>query len=314
MSTNKDLRENLRPQRKLRPAASNSKYKIEKESEKGVRKRSNQLSKTEQEDKPALITMRRITTQTGIFNMAKVSKTVSRGPQQDNSMMDQENDTMVSRVITKNNQNIDTDLSSQDHSYMDISKNVTPRTDDLNKTSSPNMRDTDSPTSNLLDTVSYDTYKEIEHTILHNVKPEIVHKCNNALALMKRDLHATIKRNMPPDIYKQFFGKTGSTRFTEAAAAAAAAAPIKKKNMPLQPSNLDNLPRNQGKNVSEWTVLMGSFSQDEDDNCIADKTDSKSMMDTDIPMSQHSVNVYDMSKPDYLNSPAPVTMYPQKMF
>ena len=311
MSTDRDLiNHNLRPQRKLRPAANNSKYKIEKDSENRVRKRSNHISKVEKEDKTSLITMRRITTQTGIFNLAKVSKTVSRGPQQDNSMMDQENDSIVSRVITKNNQNIE-DFSTQEHSYMDISKHFTPKTDDLDTTSSPPSQEPDSSSSDMPYAVSYDTYKEIEHTILHSVKPEIVHKCNNALALMKRDLHATIKRNMPPDIYKQFFGRTVSTRFPEPTPTP----PTKKKNMPLQPSNLDNLPKNQGKTVSEWTVLMGSFSsQDEDDSCMTDKIDCKSMMETDVPLSQHSGNVYEINKPDYLNSPAPVTMYPQKMF
>ena len=310
MSTNRGLNQNIRPQRKLRPPVNNSKYKIGKESENIARRPSDHISKIEQ-DKPSLITMRRITTQTGIFNLAKVSKTVSRGPQQDNSMMDQEYDSIVSRVITKNNQNFDQDFSTQEHSFMDISKNFTPRADNLNTTSSPHSQVPDTPSSDTSDAVSYDTYKEIEHTILHSVKPEIVHKCCNALALLKRDLHATIKRNMPPDIYKQFFGKTVTTRIPEPTPAPH----VKKKNLPLQPSNLDNLPRNQGRNVSEWTVLMGSFSsQDEDEGCMADKTDCKSMMETDVPLSQHSVNVCDISKPDYLNSPAPVTMYPQKMF
>ncbi|KAI6649788.1 hypothetical protein LOD99_6577 [Oopsacas minuta] len=329
----------LKPQRKVRPLPKKStKFPIVKESERATTGNKNSRLLTDigntlpkpnpiqQTDKPTMITRNRITTQAGIFNMAKVSKTVSRGPltaQQDNSMMDQEDSSMITRVINQNSQqSLDQSFQNQEHTMMDISKLTTPESD--NQKSALRHKPTESNChSTKQDKDSQQTsnndipFKEIEHNLLHSISPQDYLKRSNTLALIKRDLHATIKRNIPHEIYSQFF------KNTEPVPQPIAPSLPEKRNMPLQPRNLANLPNNQDRKLSEWTLLMGSFSSQEDEDIsLAGKIDSKSnaisMMDTDMPLSnlsQQSVGEFDTtSKPDYLDSPTPVTMYPQKMF
>ena len=276
----------------------------------------------EEEAELAMITRNRITTQAGIFNMAKISKTVSRGPLTSNNdaMMDQEDSSMISRVINQNClQSLDMSIQTQEHSQMDISKSATPECDSLKhptrRQSALGLTNSQNRASNQEQEIPF---KEIEHNLLHAINPEDYLKRSNTLSLIKRDLHATIKRNIPHEIYLQFFKRSEHPQ-----------QPVPpslpdKRAMPLQPSRLANMPLPQDRKLSEWTMLMGTFSSQEDeDNSQLLKVDSKSnvtsMMETDLPLASHSqqsMGVYDsgLSKPDYLDSPTPVTMYPHKMF
>ena len=324
-----------KPQRKNRPVPkkttkhstekdsklvnNNSKYslvltKIDNNSQ--VRKQ-----REEQDTERTMITRNRITTQAGIFNMAKVSKTVSRGPLTSNNdtMMDQEDSSMISRVINQNSlPSLDQSMQTQEQSQMDISKSDTPECDPLthpargqSQNKPPTQEDSTKPEQSL----EQIPFKEIEHNLLHAINPEDYLKRSNTLSLVKRDLHATIKRNIPHEIYLQFFKKGDPPQQP------APPSLPDKRAMPLQPSRLANRPLPQDRKLSEWTVLMGTFSSQEDeDNSQSLKADCKSnvisMMETDLPLTSLSQQVYDsgLTKPDYLDSPTPVTMYPHKMF
>ena len=326
----------VKPQRKNRPVPKKAtKHSTERDSKfvNSNSKHSLVLSKVdnnsqlrkqreEPEKEVTMITRNRITTQAGIFNLAKMSKTVSRGPLTSNNV-NQEDSSMIFRVINQNSlQSLDLSMQNQEHSQMDISKSVTPECDPLQLSTkrqsvlginqSQNKAPCQDPAEQEI------PFKEIEHNLLHAINPEDYLKRSNTLSLIKRDLHATIKRNIPHEIYLQFFKKSEPPQVP-------APPPLPdKRAMPLQPSRLANQPLPQDRKLSEWTVLMGTFSSQEDeDNSQSLKADSKSsgisMMETDLPLSslsQQSMGVYDLglSKPDYLDSPTPVTMYPHKMF
>ena len=341
MSKNSHDYKNLKPKRKNRPLPKKALFSGEKNPTENIITHSRILAQVDTnsqiiENQPSntMITRNRITTQTGIFNMAKVSKTVSRGPlstQIDTSMMDQDppicETSMVSRVINQS-QLVDHSVVNQEHSLMDISKSIpTPEfaklplrrssiQNHLNQTfasvsklgPSPAAQSEDQPDSQEI------PFKEIEHNLIHGIKSGDYFKTANTLVRVKRDLHATIKRNIPHEVYLQFFKQSVPPQPQNSSI-------LEKKVMPLQPSHLENLPKGQlDRKLSEWTMLMGTFSSQEDeDNSLSFKAESKSnatnMMDTDIPISQ-SVVGYESStsKPDYLDSPSPVTMYPHKMF